>query len=83
MHATARAIREGLARRVGRRWPWGCLSHPRPTGTRDQFRVVDCKYQYIQSIPDLGGSGQYDVEIVIDDDDVATGGNSEVSFDLK
>jgi hypothetical protein len=53
------------------------------TDTGDQFRVVDCKYQYVLSIPSLPGKGTYDVEILIDGNPVATAGSSEVSFDLK
>ena len=30
------------------------------------FRVVDCKYQYILSIPSLTGPGTYEVQIWID-----------------
>jgi hypothetical protein len=44
----------------------------------NQFRVVDCKYQYVLSIPSLSGVGSYHVEILI-------GGNpvGEAYFDLK
>jgi hypothetical protein len=51
----------------------------------DQFRVVDCKYQYVLSIPSLKGIGTYDVEILIDGSPVTTLPNppSEVRFDLK
>jgi len=43
-----------------------------------QFRVVDCKYQYILSIPSLKGSGTYRADIQI-------GGNTvgSASFDLR
>jgi hypothetical protein len=58
------------------------------TDTSKQFRVVDCKYQYVLSIPSLKGTGTYDVEILIDGNPVATDPNSlpdpsEVRFDLK
>ncbi len=50
----------------------------------DQFRVVDCKYQYVLSIPSLDGKGTYDVEIEIPDGNpVPTVPNNEVRFDLK
>jgi hypothetical protein len=49
------------------------------------FRVVDCKYQYILSIPSLSGSGTYYVEIKINGTRVptptSTGGS--VKFDIK
>ncbi len=55
--------------------------------TSDQFRVVDCKYQYIQSIPSLNGTGNYDVEILINGVEVPTNPLTippgEVRFDLK
>jgi hypothetical protein len=44
---------------------------------------VDCKYQYVLSIPSLKGIGTYDVEIVIGGSDVVTSPNPEVMFDLK
>ena len=49
------------------------------------FRVVDCKYQYILSIPSLHGKGQYRVEILIDNASVPTPGSpgGKVTFDLK
>ena len=53
------------------------------TDTGDQFRVIDCKYQYVLSIPSLNGKGTYDVELLIDGDVVATSPNDEVRFDLK
>jgi hypothetical protein len=57
------------------------------TDTSKQFRVVDCKYQYVLSIPSLTGTGSYDVEILIDGSSVATSASStppsEVRFDLK
>jgi hypothetical protein len=43
-----------------------------------QFRVVDCKYQYILSIPSLRGIGNYLAEIQIDGTTVGS-----ASFDLK
>jgi hypothetical protein len=52
----------------------------------DQFRVVDCKYQYVLSIPSLPGKGTYDVEILINGSPVDTNADSppgEVRFDLK
>jgi hypothetical protein len=55
------------------------------TDAGDQFRVVDCKYQYVLSIPSLpDGKGTYDVEIEIPDGSpVDTVPNNEVRFDLK
>ena len=57
------------------------------TDSSDQFRVVDCKYQYILSIPSLDGKGTYDVEILIGGNPVPTDPTttppSEVRFDLK
>lgn len=49
------------------------------------FRVVDCKYQYILSIPSLEGAGTYWVVIKIDDTVVPTPGSpgGKVKFDLK
>jgi hypothetical protein len=49
------------------------------------FRVVDCKYQFILSIPSLQGSGTYRVEIKIDGTSVPTPGSpgGKVKFDLK
>jgi hypothetical protein len=55
----------------------------------DSFRVVDCKYQYVLSIPSLKTAlnpnlvGTYDVEIKIGGVAVPTAGTSEVTFDLK
>jgi hypothetical protein len=42
------------------------------------FRVVDCKYQYVLSIPSLSGAGTYKAEIQIGGTTV-----SSVNFDLK
>ena len=56
---------------------------PAATDEGDQFRVIDCKYQYVLSIPSLEGKGTYDVEILIGDNEVATVPNPEVRFDLK
>jgi hypothetical protein len=57
------------------------------TDTSQQFRVIDCKYQYVLSIPSLPGTGAYDVEIIIDGSPVSTSASStppdEVRFDLK
>jgi hypothetical protein len=49
------------------------------------FRVVDCKYQYILSIPSLQGSGTYWVEIHINGVRVPTPSSpgGSVRFDLK
>jgi len=49
------------------------------------FRVVDCKYQYILSIPSLLGAGKYRVEILINNVSVPTPGSpgGMVTFDLK
>lgn len=49
------------------------------------FRVVDCKYQYILSIPSLTGAGTYYVEIKIGGVTVPTPGSAgyKVSFDLR
>jgi hypothetical protein len=51
--------------------------------TGNAFRVVDCKYQYILSIPSLLGAGTYDIEILIGVTPVNTVPNAEVRFDLK
>lgn len=59
---------------------------PSSTDSAKQFRVVDCKYQYVLSIPSLNGAGKYDVEIIINDNEVDTdpgAGQGEVQFDLK
>ena len=53
------------------------------TDAGDQFRVIDCKYQYVLSIPKLDGLGTYDIEILIDGSEVTTIPNDEVMFDLK
>jgi len=42
------------------------------------FRIVDCKYQYVLSIPSLSGAGTYHVEIQIGGVTVGT-----ANFDLK
>jgi hypothetical protein len=49
------------------------------------FRVVDCKYQYVLSIPSLKGQGTYEVQIWIDGVRVPTPAspNGQVKFDLK
>lgn len=49
------------------------------------FRVVDCRYQFILSIPSLQGSGTYRVEIKIDGVSVPTPSSpgGKVKFDLK
>jgi hypothetical protein len=49
------------------------------------FRVVDCKYQYILSIPSLAGSGAYEVQIWINGIAVPTPAslNGQVKFDIK
>jgi hypothetical protein len=49
------------------------------------FRVVDCKYQYILSIPSLLGKGTYRVEILINNVSVLTPGSpgGQVKFDIK
>ena len=49
------------------------------------FRVVDCKYQYILSIPSLQGKGTYEVQIWIDGVRVPTPGSpgGKVKFDIK
>ena len=49
------------------------------------FRVVDCKYQYILSIPSLKGAGTYSVEIKIGGVTVPTPNSAggKVKFDLK
>jgi hypothetical protein len=49
------------------------------------FRVVDCKYQYVLSIPSLSGSGTYEVQIWINGVRVPTPGSpgGKVTFDLK
>ncbi len=52
--------------------------------TGDSFRVVDCKYQYVLSIPSLNGvgSGSYGVEILIGGQPVPTV-PEEVGFELR
>jgi hypothetical protein len=47
------------------------------------FRVIDCKYQYVLSIPSLDGAGRYNVEILIDGTPVTTVPSDDVRFDLK
>lgn len=49
------------------------------------FRIVDCKYQYILSIPSLDGAGTYWVVIKIGGVEVPTPGSpsGKVTFDLK
>jgi hypothetical protein len=49
------------------------------------FRVVDCKYQYILSIPSLDGKGTYEVQIWIDGARVPTPSSpgGKVKFDIK
>jgi hypothetical protein len=51
----------------------------------DAFRTVDCKYQYVLSIPSLKGTGNYRVEILINNVSVPTPGSTGgmVKFDLK
>jgi hypothetical protein len=51
----------------------------------NRFRVVDCKYQYILSIPSLAGTGTYYVEIKIGGVTVPTPSSpgGKVKFDLK
>jgi hypothetical protein len=49
------------------------------------FRQVDCKYQYVLSIPSLAGAGTYYVEIKIGGVSVPTPSSPDgkVKFDLK
>ena len=49
------------------------------------FRVVDCKYQYILSIPKLQGAGTYFVELKIGGTTVPTPSSAggKVKFDIK
>lgn len=49
------------------------------------FRVVDCKYQFILSIPSLQGAGTYRVEIKIDGVSIPTpqSPGGKVKFDIK
>ena len=49
------------------------------------FRIVDCKYQYVLSIPSLQGAGTYYVELRIGGVKVPTPNstNGTVKFDLK
>jgi hypothetical protein len=49
------------------------------------FRIVDCKYQYVLSIPSLDGKGTYYVELKIGGVTVPTpsSANGKVKFDLK
>jgi len=55
------------------------------TDTGNAFRVVDCKYQYVLSIPSLQGAGTYEVQIKIGGVRVPTPAspNGKVKFDLK
>jgi hypothetical protein len=46
--------------------------------TNDQYRIIDCKYQYVLSIPSLAGAGHYSVAIDIGGDEVGL-----AYFDLK
>jgi hypothetical protein len=60
--------------------------YPQSADTSKQFRIIDCKYQYVLSIPSLNGAGTFDVEILIDGNPVDTSQTSppgEVRFDLK
>lgn len=58
---------------------------PSLVDTGNAFRVVDCKYQYVLSIPPLKGSGNYVVEMKIGGVTVPTPGSTggKVTFDLK
>jgi hypothetical protein len=49
------------------------------------FRIVDCKYQYVLSIPSLLGAGTYSVELKIGGVTVPTPSSTDgkVKFDLK
>jgi len=49
------------------------------------FRVIDCKYQYVLSIPSLQGKGTYEVQIWIGGARVPTptSPGGKVTFDLK
>lgn len=51
----------------------------------NHFRVVDCKYQYILSIPSLKGAGTYRVEINDAHGNIPTpdSNDNKVKFDLK
>lgn len=70
--------------------PNGEVNEPTVQGslvdTGDDFRVVDCKYQYVLSIPSLKGAGTY--QVTINDADgsaIPTPGSTggKVKFDLK
>jgi hypothetical protein len=56
-----------------------------PTDVGNAFRVVDCKYQYVLSIPSLKGAGTYETEIWINGAKVPTPGSTDgrVKFDIK
>lgn len=58
---------------------------PSLVDTNQNFRVVDCKYQYVLSIPSLQGTGKYQVEILIGTASVPTPGSPGgiVTFDIK
>jgi hypothetical protein len=51
----------------------------------NQFRVVDCKYQYVLSIQSLQGSGTYEVQIKINGVRVPTPSSpgGQVKFDIR
>jgi hypothetical protein len=54
--------------------------------TGNAFRVVDCKYQYVLSIPSLEGAGTYRVELLINGQSVPTpdsANDGKVKFDIK
>ncbi len=55
------------------------------TDDGNAFRVVDCKYQYVLSIPSLSGSGTYEVQLWINGTRVPTPNSpgGKVKFDLK
>jgi hypothetical protein len=53
--------------------------------TGNTFRVVDCKYQYVLSVPSLKGAGTYRVELLINEQSVPTPDSTgdKVKFDVK
>jgi hypothetical protein len=58
---------------------------PSLADTGNSFRVVDCKYQYVLSIPSLSGTGTYETQIWINGVRVPTPSSpvGKVTFDLK
>jgi hypothetical protein len=62
--------------------PLGVVNEPvsiQPADTNGHFRIVDCKYMYNLAVSSLSGTGEYNVEVVINDNTVPPG----AEFSLK